>query len=55
MKGIATGTLALLWLVVVVEFVSPIPGALTIGAAWVLTTRPRWFLMLVLRLYGIEP
>ena len=55
MKGIGTGTLLLLWLIVVIEFLSPIPGALTIGAAWVLLTRPRWFLTLVLRLYDIEP
>jgi hypothetical protein len=55
MTGIGTGTLLLLWLIVAVEFVSPIPGALTIGGAWVLLTRPRWFLTLVLRLYNIIP
>jgi len=55
MNGIGRGTLLLLWLIVVVEFVSPIPGALTIGAAWVLLTRPAWFLTLVHHLYNIDP
>ena len=55
MRGIGTGTLLLLWLIVIVEFVAPIPGVLTLGAAWVLLTRPTWFLTLVHRLYNIDP
>ena len=55
MKGIGTGTLLLLWAIVVVELLSPIPGVLTIGAAWILLTRPAWFLTLIHRLYDIDP
>lgn len=53
MSRINTSTLVALWVVVVVEMLSPFPGVLTIGAAWVLVARPRWFFDLVLRLYGV--
>jgi len=44
--------LALLWLLVAVEFLSPVPAFLTFGAAWVLLARPPWFLELVRSLYA---
>jgi len=44
--------LFLLWLVVLIEFLSPIPAFLTFGAVWVLLFRPPWFLELVQGLYG---
>ncbi len=47
--------LALLWLVVALEIVSPVPGVLSLGAVWVLLFRPRGFLDLVHELYGIPP
>lgn len=40
-----------LWLIVILEVISPIPAFLTIGAMIVLLTRPPWFRDLVLRLY----
>lgn len=45
-------TLTLLWLVVIVEMISPIPLGLTLGAAYVLLVRPPWFLDLVHELYA---
>jgi hypothetical protein len=48
-------TLVLIWLVIAVELVSPIPLLLTLGAVWVMLVRPPAFLDLVLRLYGQEP
>jgi len=45
-------TVALLWLVVVLEIVSPVPGVLTIGAIWVLVARPAWLPKLVGELYA---
>jgi len=44
--------LLLLWLVVLIEFLSPVPAFLTFGAAWVLLFRPPWFLELVRALYA---
>jgi len=40
-----------LWLLVVIEAISPVPAFLTLGAAWVLLTRPPWFKRLVDDLY----
>jgi hypothetical protein len=42
----------LLWVVVMVEIVAPVPAFLSLGAAYVLLARPRWFLDLVHELYG---
>jgi hypothetical protein len=47
--------LVLLWLLVALEFLSPVPAFLTFGAAWVLLARPRWFLELVRALYEPAP
>jgi len=41
----------ILWGVVLLEIVSPIPMALTVGAVWVLIARPPWFLQMVQSLY----
>ena len=49
----SSGILVLLWAVVLVELLSPIPAFLTVGAIWVLLARPPWFLALVHDLYGI--
>ena len=43
--------LVLLWAMVVLEFLSPIPAFLTLGAVYVLLFRPPWFPELVRRLY----
>lgn len=43
--------LGVLWAVVLLEAVSPVPLVLTFGAAWILLARPRWFLRLVENLY----
>ena len=40
-----------LWLVVLIEIVSPIPALLSVGAVWVLLFRPPWLPRLVERLY----
>ena len=48
-------TLILLWVVVLLEMLSPIPLFLTIGAAWVLLVRPPWFRRVVLELYDSYP
>lgn len=47
-----TRIVALLWALVVLEALSPMPLALTGGVAWVLAVRPRWFLELVKTVYG---
>ncbi len=47
-----TNKLAVLWLVVVLEMVSPVPAVLSLGAVWVLLARPPWFRDLVRELYG---
>ena len=46
--------LALIWAVIVLELVSPIPLFLTLGAAWVMLVRPPWFLRLVEWIYAEE-
>lgn len=43
--------LTILWAVVLLEMLSPIPTLLTIGSAWVLLSRPPWFLQMVQTLY----
>jgi len=48
-------TLVLIWLMIALELISPIPAFLTLGAVWVMIDRPPWFLRLVLRLYGENP
>lgn len=53
--GPAGGMVLLLWAVVFVELISPIPAFLTFGAAWVLLARPPSFLALVRELYGLPP
>ena len=45
-------TVLLLWVVVLVEIVSPIPGLLSLGAVYVLLVRPGWFPAIVRELYG---
>ena len=45
-------TVLLLWLVVALELLLPVPGLLTLGAVWVLLTRPAWFPKLVDELYA---
>jgi hypothetical protein len=45
-------TLVLLWSIVVLEIVSPVPAVLTAGAIWVLLARPAWLPRLVRELYG---
>jgi len=42
----------LLWVVVLVEILSPIPGLLSLGAVYVLLVRPSWFPAVVRELYG---
>ena len=46
--------LAVLWAIVVLEFLSPVPLVLTLGAVYVLLARPPWFKKLVADLYGSE-
>ncbi|NIM01636.1 MAG: hypothetical protein GTN89_12575 [Acidobacteria bacterium] len=41
-----------LWLIVLLELISPIPVFLTIGAIVVLLTRPPWFRQMVDELYS---
>lgn len=48
-------TLLLLWLIVVLEVLSPVPLFLSIGAAYVLLARPPWFYDMVCGLYGRSP
>ena len=48
-------TLVLIWLLIALELISPLPAFLTLGAVWVMLERPPWFLRLVLRLYGEDP
>lgn len=43
--------LAVAWLLVVIELVSPLPAFLTFGAAWVLLARPESFRSVVSVLY----
>lgn len=42
----------LLWIVVILELVSPVPAILSFGAIYVLMVRPPWFLRLVQELYA---
>ena len=42
----------LLWAVVLLEIVSPVPALLTLGAIYVLLVRPAWLPALVRELYG---
>jgi hypothetical protein len=51
-QPLTAGALALLWVLVLIELVSPVPALLTLGAIWVLLFRPPWFLELVRRLYA---
>lgn len=44
-------TYLLLWGIVVIEILSPVPAFLTFGAAYVLAVRPPWFRGLVDDLY----
>lgn len=53
-QPLSGSTLALIWAVIALELLSPIPAFLTFGAAWVMLTRPPWFLRLVQRLYAEE-
>ena len=46
-----TRTVLLLWAVVFVEIVSPIPAFLSLGAVYVLLVRPPWLPGLVRELY----
>jgi len=46
------GNLGLLWAVVLLELVSPVPLFLTFGAIYVLLVRPPWFRDVVRELYG---
>lgn len=43
--------LLLVWVAIAFELVSPIPGPLALGAAWVLLVRPAWFRALVDEIY----
>jgi hypothetical protein len=47
----SSNLLILLWALVVLEFLSPIPAFLTLGAVYILLYRPPWFPELVRRLY----
>ncbi len=42
----------LLWAVVLIEIVSPVPAFLTFGVIWILLTRPAWLPGLVGELYA---
>jgi len=44
-------TVLLLWAVVVLEIVSPIPAFLSLGTVYVLLARPAWLPRLVSELY----
>lgn len=46
---------ALLWAMIILELLSPIPAFLTLGAIWVMLLRPPCFLHLVQQLYGESP
>ncbi len=45
----------LLWSIVLLELVSPLPAFLTLGAIYVLLVRPDWFRRWVNDLYAIAP
>jgi len=51
-KRPGAGNLGMLWVVVLLELVSPVPLFLTFGAIYVLLVRPPWFRDLVRELYG---
>jgi hypothetical protein len=51
-QPLTAGTVGLLWVMVLIELVSPVPAFLTLGAIWVLLFRPPWFLELVRQLYA---
>ncbi|UCF66832.1 MAG: hypothetical protein JSV80_13755 [Acidobacteriota bacterium] len=51
MKSEHTVALLLIWLCILVELVSPVPGPLAIGAAVVLLVKPAWFRRFVDNLY----
>lgn len=44
-------TVLLLWAVVLIELILPVPAFLSIGAIWVLVARPPWLPKLVNELY----
>lgn len=48
----SSSTAAILWLVVLLELVSPLPAVLTFGAIYVLLFRPPWFGRMVRELYA---
>jgi hypothetical protein len=50
--GTGSGTLLLLWSVVLLEIASPVPLFLSLGAVYVLLVRPPWFYRLVRDLYS---
>ncbi len=50
-KSVVSRTILLLWAVVLLEIVSPLPAFLSLGAVHVLLTRPSWFPRLVRELY----
>jgi hypothetical protein len=47
-------TVLLLWAVVVLEIVSPVPAFLSLGAVYVLLVRPPWLPRIVRELYGTK-
>ena len=47
-----TRTLVVLWAIVALEILSPVPTLLSLGTAYVLLVRPPWFRQLVLDLYS---
>ena len=45
-------TVLLLWAIVVLEIVSPVPAFLSLGAVYVLLVRPPWLPRIVRELYA---
>ena len=50
--GGSSNTLFILWMVVILELVSPLPALLTFGTIYVLLFKPPWFRNLVRQLYS---
>ena len=51
-NGGSSNTLFILWMVVILELVSPLPALLTFGAIYVLVFKPPWFHRMVRQLYS---
>ena len=50
--GGSSSTTFILWMVVILELISPLPALLTFGAVYVLLFKPPWFRTVVRQLYS---